>query len=79
MLDIKRIREDPDPYRAALTRRNLGDAVDRLLEADERRRSLTASVEDLRAAQNRASKAIGAAQGDEKQQQIDALQDHAAS
>ena len=71
MLDIKRIREDPDPFRAALARRNLGDAVDRLLEADERRRSLTSRVEELRAAQNRASKAIGAAQGEEKQQLID--------
>jgi len=70
LLDIKRIREDPDPFRAALARRNLSDAVDRLLEADERRRSLTAHVEELRAEQNRASKAIGAAQGDEKQELI---------
>jgi seryl-tRNA synthetase len=70
LLDIKRIREDPDPFRAALARRNLSDAVDRLLEADERRRSLTAGVEELRAEQNRASKAIGAAQGDEKQELI---------
>ncbi len=71
MLDIKRIREDPDPFRAALARRNLADAVDRLLAADERRRSLTARVEELRAEQNRASKAIGAADGDEKQKLID--------
>ena len=71
MLDIKRIREDPDPFRTALARRNLADAIDRLLEADERRRSLTARVEELRAAQNRASKAIGAAQGDEKRKLID--------
>jgi seryl-tRNA synthetase len=71
LLDIKRIREDPDPFRTALARRNLADAVDRLLEADERRRSLTARVEELRAEQNRASKAIGAAQGDEKQKLID--------
>jgi seryl-tRNA synthetase len=71
LLDIKRIREDPDPFRAALARRNLADAVDRLLEADERRRSLTARVEELRAAQNRASKAIGAAEDDEKRQLID--------
>ena len=71
MLDIKRIREDPDPFRAALARRNLADAVDRLLAADERRRSLTARVEALRAEQNRASKAIGAAEGDEKQKLID--------
>jgi seryl-tRNA synthetase len=71
VLDIKRIREDPDPFRAALARRNLADAVDRLLAADERRRSLTARVEELRAAQNRVSKAIGAASGDEKQTLID--------
>ena len=71
MLDIKRIREDPDPFRTALARRNLADAVDRLLEGDERRRSLTARVEELRAEQYRASKAIGAAQGDEKQKLID--------
>jgi seryl-tRNA synthetase len=71
LLDIRRIREDPDPFRTALARRNLADAVDRLLEADGRRRSLTARVEELRAAQNRASKAIGAAEGAEKQQLID--------
>jgi seryl-tRNA synthetase len=71
LLDIKRIREDPDPFRAALARRNLADAVDRLLAADERRRSLTARVEELRADQNRASRAIGAAQGEEKQKLID--------
>jgi seryl-tRNA synthetase len=71
LLDIKRIREDPDPFRVALGRRNLSDAVDQLLEADERRRSLTARVEELRAEQNRASKAIGAAASDEKQRLID--------
>ncbi len=71
MLDIKRIREDPDPFRAALARRNLADAVERLLQADERRRSLTARVEELRAEQNRASKAIGAAKGEDKQQLIE--------
>jgi seryl-tRNA synthetase len=71
LLDIKRIREDPDPFRVALARRNLADSVDGLLDADGRRRSLTARVEELRAAQNRASKAIGAAQGDEKQPLID--------
>ena len=71
MLDIKRIRESPDLFRAALARRNLSDAVDRLLEVDERRRSLTARVEELRAEQNRASRAIGAAKGEEKQRSID--------
>ena len=71
MLDIKAIRDDPERFRAALARRNLADAVDQLLAADERRRALTARVDELRAEQNRASKAIGRAEGDEKQQLIE--------
>ncbi len=67
MLDIKAIRDDPEPFRAGLARRNLGDAVDQLLAADERRRTMTARVEELRAAQNKASKEIGRAEGDTKQ------------
>ena len=72
MLDIKAIRDDPEPFRKGLARRNLADAVDALLAADERRRALTARVEDLRAEQNRSSKAIGGAQGDEKRRLIEA-------
>jgi len=67
MLDIKLIREDPEPFRQALARRGLAERVDGLLAADERRRELTQRVEALRAEQNRASKAIGRASGDEKQ------------
>jgi len=67
MLDIKLIRDDPEPFRTALARRDLAGRVDELLAADERRRDLTQRVEALRADQNQASKAIGGAQGDEKQ------------
>jgi seryl-tRNA synthetase len=67
MLDIKLIREDPEPFRQALARRELAERVDELLAADERRRELTQRVEALRAEQNRASKAIGRSSGDEKQ------------
>jgi seryl-tRNA synthetase len=70
MLDIKLIREDPEPFRTALARRDLADRVDQLLAADERRRDLTQRVEALRAEQNRASKAIGGADGDQKKQLI---------
>jgi seryl-tRNA synthetase len=70
MLDIKLIREDPEPFRVALARRGLEGRVDDLLTADEQRRDLTQRVEALRAEQNRASKAIGRAQGDEKQSLI---------
>ncbi len=71
MLDIKLIREDPEPFRTALARRELPSRVDELLAADERRRELTQRVEALRAEQNRASKAIGAAPPDERQRLID--------
>ena len=73
MLDIKAIRDDPEPFRKGLARRNLSDAVDELLAADEHRRALIGRVEALRTEQNRASKAIGGAQGDEKQRLIDAV------
>ena len=71
MLDVRAIREDPERYRSGLARRNLGDAVDEILSLDQRRRELTAEVEELRAEQNRAGKAIGGAEGDEKQRLIE--------
>jgi seryl-tRNA synthetase len=70
MLDIKRLREDPEPFRKGLARRGMAERVDELLAADARRRGLTTRVEELRAAQNKASKEIGPAQGDEKQRLI---------
>jgi seryl-tRNA synthetase len=70
VLDIKAIREDPEPFRAGLARRNLAEAVDQLLDADALRRKLTTRVEELRADQNRLSKQIGGASGDEKQRLI---------
>jgi seryl-tRNA synthetase len=71
VLDIRAIREDPEPFRRGLARRNLAEAVDQLLELDRRRRELTVQVEELRAEQNRAGKQIGKAQGEEKQRLID--------
>ena len=71
MLDLKAIREDPETFRAGLARRGLAGAVDELLALDERRRSLTTRVEELRAEQNRTSKAIGAARGEDKRRLID--------
>src|SRR5437667_9465991 len=61
MLDLRAIREDPDTFRAGLARRGVAERVDEVLRLDEERRKLTTRVEELRAEQNRASKAIGAA------------------
>ena len=71
MLDVRAIREDPEPYRKALARRGAGEAIDEILAADERRRALTAEIESLRAEQNRASKEIGKAQGEDRPRLID--------
>jgi seryl-tRNA synthetase len=70
VLDVRAIREDPEPFRRGLARRNLDGAVDEILALDERRRSLTGQVEELRAEQNRLGKAIGGAQDEEKQRLI---------
>ena len=82
MLDLKQIRRDPDPVRAALARRRDGsdDRLDRVLELDERTRALRPEVESLRARQNEASKAIGAAkqEGRDAAEEIAAMQEVAA-
>jgi seryl-tRNA synthetase len=72
VLDLKALRDDPEPFRLGLARRDeaLADDVDRLLELDERRRRLTTEVEELRAEQNRVSKAVGTAGGEERDRLI---------
>jgi seryl-tRNA synthetase len=60
MLDINLIREHPDQVRKALRDRQLDPApVDALLKLDERRRSLLAEGEALKAERNAVSKEIG--------------------
>ena len=77
MLDLKAIRRDPEPVLAALKRR--GDGSDERLRAllalDERRRGLLPEVEALRAEQNAAGKAVGAAKaaGEDAAEAIAAL------
>jgi seryl-tRNA synthetase len=71
VLDVKAIRENPEHARKALARRGMGESIDELLELDERRREMTARVEQLRAEQNRASKAIGTARADERTKLIE--------
>ena len=60
MLDLRQIREDPQPAREGLARRGVDPAMlDEALVLDERRRSLLPELEDIRARKNQASKRIG--------------------
>ena len=61
MIDLKRVRQDPDAARAALERRldpALGPALDELLALDRRRRSLLTRAEQLKAERNAATEEV---------------------
>src|SRR6266849_10911862 len=68
MLDIRLIREQPDFVRERLKARGAGDErnIAELLQWDEKRRSLLANVEKLKAERNRLSKEIGALMSQQK-------------
>ena len=80
MLDLKEIRRDPEPVRAALARRGSGDVLDELLSLDERRRELLPRLEELRAKQNAANDRIAQAKraGDDASAAIEEMRGVAA-
>jgi seryl-tRNA synthetase len=81
VLDLKRIRQDPDAVRAALGRRGSEAAagLDAVIELDARRRELLPELEGLRAEQNDANARIRAAEdADERRREIAAMRDVAA-
>ncbi|MDP1629410.1 MAG: serine--tRNA ligase, partial [bacterium] len=55
MLDIKFIRENPEKVREGLRKKGVKIDIDRILELDEKRRTLLRRVEKLRAEQNKIS------------------------
>ena len=62
MLDIKRIRDEPEHVRERLAVRgdpSLAGAVDRALELDDARRGLVAEVDAMRARRNEVSPRVG--------------------
>lgn len=60
MIDIKRIRENPEKVKEGFRKKEIDcdAAVDRILELDKRRRELIASGEQAKAEQNKLSKQI---------------------
>ena len=67
MLDIRRIRTEPDEVKAALARRGIDvAAVDEVAELDARQRALTSERDDLRSQIKALSKQVGALHRDGK-------------
>ncbi len=72
MLNINILRENPDLVKAGGRKKHIpcDEAVDRILELDEKRKKLLFESEELRAAQKKVGKEIATLQGDEKQAMI---------
>jgi len=70
VIDLRRLREEPE-YRAGIERKRVAPGViDDVLALDAQRRELQHQVEELRHEQNAASKAIGKAAPDERPDKI---------
>jgi seryl-tRNA synthetase len=81
VLDLKRIREDPDGVRSALARRGeqAARALDEVIELDQTRRRLLPELEGLRAEQNEANARIRSSpEGPEREREIAAMREVAA-
>jgi seryl-tRNA synthetase len=81
VLDLKRIRQEPDAVRAALERRGEQAAagLSRVIELDGRRRELLPQLEGLRAEQNEANGRIkSAGDAEEREREIAAMRGVAA-
>nr|HEX2578323.1 serine--tRNA ligase [Aquihabitans sp.] len=75
MLDIRRIRTEPDAVKAALARRGIGtEEVDRVADLDERQRRLASERDDLRNRIKALSKQVGTLHREGKPDEAGALQ-----
>jgi len=73
MHDIKRLREDPDGFDAALARRGVDAVAKDILATDKKHRAVLQSLQDMQARRNTASKAIGAAKAKGNEDEAQAL------
>ena len=76
MLDIKRLRSEPDELRRSIERRGIEAPLGEFLELDRKRRDLLVQTEDKKAERNRVSDEIAAAKrsGEEVAGKIEAMQ-----
>ncbi len=76
MLDIRRIREEPDQVRASLAVRGdpgLDGTIDRILELDEARRRLVGEVDGMRARRNEVSPSVAALKREGRHEEAEAV------
>lgn len=78
MHDIKIIRDDPEAFDAGLAKRGIEPQAARLIAIDERRRKIIASLQEMQAARNDASKQIGAAKAKKDEALAQKLMDEVA-
>lgn len=70
MLDIKFIRENKDIVIAGAKKKRINVDIEALLALDDKRKALQVSIDEKRAEQNVASKAIASAKAEEERQMI---------
>ncbi|MBW3646092.1 MAG: serine--tRNA ligase [Actinobacteria bacterium] len=74
MLDVRRVRTEPDALKAGLARKGVaGEEVDQLAELDRRRRELSEQRDDLRARVKTLSKEVGGLRRAGEVEQAEAL------
>ena len=79
MIGIALIREDPEAVKRAVARKGEPtDAVDRVFEADARRRAIEAEVNELRAQRNEGNRQVGELMRTGQRDDVAALKTHMA-
>src|SRR5262245_46596211 len=80
MLDIKRIRAEPEAVKAGARKKRIAadGLVDQALQLDQKRRTLTGEWEEIKAQQNREGKEIARLSGAEKTERIRKMGEQAA-
>lgn len=75
MIDLRLLRENPDLFREAATRKRIPADVDAVVDLDARIRTLKTEVENLRSRRNSVSKGVGKLQGAEREAALDEARD----
>ena len=70
MIDLQKLRENPQLFKDACTKKGIRFDIDAFLELDTQRKQELAQFEELKAIQNKVSKELPKLQGDQKQAKL---------